>query len=86
MLKEIVIILTMIFPSGATYLDEKPMIKPPRAEINYEVEEYQPKTLEEGQDEIKNDTKDIKEDPYYALKKAYEQGRIKIIFESKESK
>ncbi len=86
MLKEIVIILTMILPGGATYADEKPMIKPPRAEINYETIEHQPKTLEEGQDEIKNDTKDIKEDPYYALKKAYEKGRVKIIFESNESK
>jgi hypothetical protein len=82
MVKEIVIIITMILPGSVTYAEEKPMIKPPRAEINYETIEHQPKTLEEGQDEIKNDTKDIKEDPYYALKKAYEKEQIKIIFET----
>ena len=48
MLKELAIILAIIVPSGgATTLEAKPMIKPPRVEENYEVVEHKPKTLEE---------------------------------------
>ena len=48
MLKELAIILAIIVPSGgATTLEAKPMIKPPRVEENYEVVEHKPTTLEE---------------------------------------